>query len=122
MKYIILILSFLSLPVMSALYTYDQSGRVIGITYSDGKEIGYQYDASGNIASVETVAQVDTTQPTTPTEPETPTTPETPTNPSASDSGGGGGGSFSVSVLVLLLLSLFPLVIRRIRKHIYANQ
>jgi YD repeat-containing protein len=72
--------------VFSQTYTYDQSGRTIGIVYSDGKEIGYKYDASGNISSVETVAQVDTNQPATPTEPDppvttTPTEPETPTNP-----------------------------------------
>lgn len=69
-----LLLFFLT-TALAQTYTYDQSGRVIGITYSDGKEIGYQYDTSGNIASVETVAQVDTTQ---------------PTNPPASNSGGGG--------------------------------
>jgi YD repeat-containing protein len=72
--------------VFSQTYTYDQSGRTIGIVYSDGKEIGYKYDASGNISSVETVAQVDTNQPATPTETDppvttTPTEPETPTNP-----------------------------------------
>lgn len=29
-------------------YTYDQLGRIIAVTYSDGKQIVYAYDAAGN--------------------------------------------------------------------------
>lgn len=46
--------------ILATTYNYDQSGRVIGITYDDGKEVGYVYDKSGNITNVLDVAQVDT--------------------------------------------------------------
>jgi YD repeat-containing protein len=29
-------------------YTYDQYGRLTGVTYSDGSSVTYTYDAAGN--------------------------------------------------------------------------
>lgn len=101
----------LSNVVVSQTYTYDQSGRVIGITYSDGKEIGYQYDASGNIASVENVAQTDSTSPGSPSNPDDST--NIPATPS---SGGGGGGSFGIDTLFILLALFIPIAVGRFRR------
>lgn len=49
-----LILSFFLMFNMSAIYagsanySYDNLGRVIKVTYSNGKTISYSYDAVGN--------------------------------------------------------------------------
>lgn len=106
-----IILIFIPCISIAQTYTYDQSGRVIGITYSDGKEIGYQYDASGNIASVENVAQTDNASPGTPSNPDDST--NTPTTPS---SGGGGGGSFGIETLIILFVLLIPVAVGRFRR------
>ncbi|HZF14669.1 MAG TPA: Calx-beta domain-containing protein [Steroidobacteraceae bacterium] len=39
-------------PPASATYTYDDAGRLILGSFSDGKLVGYQYDAAGNRVSV----------------------------------------------------------------------
>ena len=33
-------------------YTYDTSGRLVGVTYSDGSTVTYTYDAAGNRVTV----------------------------------------------------------------------
>jgi YD repeat-containing protein len=33
-------------------YTYDQYGRLTGVTYSDGSSVTYAYDAAGNRTTV----------------------------------------------------------------------
>lgn len=48
-----------NLNLQAQTYNYDQSGKVIGVTYSDGQEISYEYDENGNLLAVTNSAQVD---------------------------------------------------------------
>lgn len=54
-KFIIATLILLNISVVyagSVTYSYDNLGRLIEITYSNGKKIKYTYDASGNRVTV----------------------------------------------------------------------
>lgn len=111
---ITLLLGLIWLPslVFSQTYTYDQAGRIIGITYDNGSQIGYQYDDAGNISNVGTVALADGgTTATPPT-----TTPPAATPPaSTTGSSSGGGGALSLGFLGLLLGVMLVWWRRRIR-------
>ena len=50
---------------ITSTYTYDQAGRLISVTLSDGTQIIYTLDAAGNRTAV--VTTLDTTAPTVPT-------------------------------------------------------
>ena len=39
-------------PPASVRFTYDDAGRLVLGTLSDGKQVGYQYDAAGNRISL----------------------------------------------------------------------
>lgn len=115
-----LALVVLSFSVYATTYNYDNSGRVIGIVYPDGKEIGYSYDESGNISAVHQTAQSASSSTTTPSDPNPATTTTTTTTADSggsSSEGGGGAGAFGINGVLLLLLSLVPFVIRRFRRH-----
>lgn len=43
-----LLLMGLSTAVWADSYQYDALGRLIGVAYTDGSSITYQYDAAGN--------------------------------------------------------------------------
>jgi len=62
----------------TVIYTYDEAGRLVGATYSNGVRITYTYDKAGNLLRREVVEPTPTATPT-PTLTRTPTPTLTPT-------------------------------------------
>ncbi|QTA85971.1 RHS repeat domain-containing protein [Desulfonema magnum] len=48
-----LITAFAVLPLHAAIYTYDGLNRLRSVTYEEGHSVRYQYDADGNIISIQ---------------------------------------------------------------------
>ncbi len=48
----ILLLIFCTLPAWAVTYTYDDLNRLTKVTYGEGQEINFTYDAAGNMQSV----------------------------------------------------------------------
>lgn len=113
----IFLLLIVTLTTFAQTYTYDQLGRLIGVKYADGKELGYEYDSAGNILKVTRVAQVDDSTSSSVDDGDELTQGESQNEDTTlskpANTGKKSGSAFDVTFVLLLILSFLPLFLKR---------